>query len=250
MNRFVSRASYFIDDAGNTGVFNSEEMLSLLEECKEWSDIGLCAKYGDPVTMTASWSYTMGSSVDVAEFFSTPPEEYRKDNYYRFAPMPFDGNLVKTDEGELYPEIGWLIPFYGVNAGSERAETAQDFLRFLLTEEGQKSMMSMGMVLDNGFAFPINRAVFRSMIERDLERIKKDFERVKTDTSTVEMDIPALINEAEETVGEVAYIIIEKPYYNTIIREVAKQFFLDQISAEEAAMQMSNKVGLYIKEQG
>jgi hypothetical protein len=31
---------------------------------------------------------------------------------------------------------------------------------------------------------------------------------------------------------------------------VAKQFFLDQISAEEAARQMSDKVGLYLKERG
>jgi len=33
-------------------------------------------------------------------------------------------------------------------------------------------------------------------------------------------------------------------------REVAKQFFLDQITAEEAARQMADKVGLYLKEQG
>jgi hypothetical protein len=66
---------------------------------------------------------------------------------------------------------------------------------------------------------------------------------------TIEMDIPALIIEAEKTIDQIAYIIIQKPYYRTIIREVAKQYFLDQISAEEAARQMSDKVGLYLKEQ-
>jgi hypothetical protein len=71
-----------------------------------------------------------------------------------------------------------------------------------------------------------------------------------TVTSTIELDFPALISEAEGTVDQIAYIIIEKPYYRTIIREVAKQFFLDQISAEEAARQMSDKVSLYLKEQG
>jgi len=132
-----------------------------------------------------------------------------------------------------------------VNAGSAKAEIAQDFLRFLLSEEAQGKMASRDISL-NGFMFPVNRAVFRSLVESDLERIQTSVNTF----DAVEMDIPGLIKEAEEIVDQIAYIIYRKPYYQTIIREVAKEFFLDKISAEEAARQMSDKVGLYLKEQG
>jgi len=244
MFRFISRASYFIDEAGNTEELNSGDLVSLLEECRDWRDLGLCAKYGDPVTMTASSSYggTGGWIEKEAEFFCTLPEEYKRSEYF-FAPMLFDGDVVKAEGETLYPEISIGRRLYGVNAGSVRTETAQDFLRFLLSEEGQDKMVNRNPRQPNGFVYPINRAVFRDMIESDLERIQASID-------TVEIDIPTLINEAEETVDQIAYIIIEKPYYRTIIREVAKQYFLDQISAEEAAQQMSDKVGLYLKEQG
>jgi hypothetical protein len=68
-------------------------------------------------------------------------------------------------------------------------------------------------------------------------------------SNTRDLNFPALISEAEGVADQVAYFIMPKPYYNTIIREVAKQFFLGQISAEEASRQMSDKVGLYLKEQ-
>jgi ABC-type glycerol-3-phosphate transport system substrate-binding protein len=218
-------------------------MVSLLEECKDWRDQGLCAKYMDSATMTDSSSYVgTGGWLKEAEFFCTLPEEYER-SYYFFAPMLFDGNAAKVEGEALYPEINTGRRLYGVNAGSPKAETAQDFLRFLLSEEGQDIMMNKNPLEPYGIVFPINRAVFRDMMERDLERVQ-----AKIDTAR--MDMPGLIGEAEETVDQIAFIIIDKPYYRTIIRKVAKEFFLDEISAEEAARQMSDKIGLYLKEQG
>jgi ABC-type glycerol-3-phosphate transport system substrate-binding protein len=134
---------------------------------------------------------------------------------------------------------------YGINAGSPNAEVAQDFLRFLLSEEMQEE------VADSGLLYPLTRASFRSMIESDLNGLEENMRRDYDDFDYVEkLDYPALIKEAEDYVDEIAYIVVQKPYYRTIIREVAKEFFLDRISAEEAARRMSDRVGLYLKEQG
>jgi multiple sugar transport system substrate-binding protein len=255
MDRFVSRASYFIDEAGNTQSLYSKEMISLLEECRDWSDLGLCAQYGDFATGAASPSYAGMQCFDyTAEFFCTLPEEYIRNSIY-FAPIVSDRDVVKAEEKKLYPEdsIGRIL--YSVNAGSPKAEMAQDFLRFLLSEEAQDEMIDKksGWFKERkGLGLPINRAVFRGMIERDLERIQKDFD---LSTYTIELDFLELISEAEETVDqvdqvdEVAYFIRGNPKCITIIKEAAKEFFLDKITAEEAARRMSDRVGLYLKEQ-
>jgi ABC-type glycerol-3-phosphate transport system substrate-binding protein len=243
MDRFISRASYFIDVDGNTQNLYSGEMISLLEECRSWSDMGLCKGYGNNLSMAAPYSYGgYPVSVQPAVALCTLPEEYNHNlgNYY-FAPMPFDGNAVIAGGNERYPILQSHAPLYGVNAGSPDAEAAGDFLRFLLSEDGQYTMSFRDGTGD--FNLPLNRAVFRNLVESDLERIQASI------SNTTDLDFPVLIKEAEEAVDQIAYTIIPKPYYNTIIREVAKQYFLGEISAEEAARQMSDKVDLYLKEQ-
>jgi len=244
MERFISKASFFIDENGNSQILYSDEMISLLEECRDWSSAGLCKGYGDPASWASSYSY--GASFITyrpAEALCTLPEGFGRSSLC-FAPMLFDGDPVVKDGKPLYPELNDGLSIYGVNAGSAKTEVALDFLRFLLSKEGQNKMWLKDGT--GGFALPLNRSVFRNMVESDLERIQTSVNA----SNTFEIDIPSLIKEAEGTVDQIAYIIYQKPYYNTIIREVAKQFFLDQISAEEAARQMSDKVGLYLKEQG
>ena len=253
MERFISRASDFIDEAGNTQNLNSKDMIALLEECRDWRDEGLCgdSRYlsaFDNIWQTRSFSYmsTYLTHFGIAEKLCTLPEEYKPFVYYFFAPIPFDVGPLVIDGEARFPEININVlgqGLYGVNAGSPRADAAQNFLRFLLSEEGQEEMKNKDPGDFNGFYLPVNRAVFRSLIDQDLERVQASNRELKH-------DFPALRKEAEDTIDQIAYIIKEKPYYRTIIREVAKEFFLDQISAEEAARQMSDKVGLYLKEQG
>jgi len=247
MERFISGASDFIDEKGKTNNLDSEEMISLLEECKDWRDAGLCADTGNNTDLFAdSYSYSGGgiSSYRISEAFCTMPEGYQWRELFFMAPIPFDGDAVGAGGNGRYPAVDLenAIDRYGVNAGSPNAEAAQDFLRFLVSAEGQDAMVSKEAGDYNGFMLPLNRAEFRGVIERDLDRVQAGFKEL-------ELDIPALINEAEETIDRIAYFIILKPYYGSIIRETAKAFFLDEISAEEAAKQMSDKVGLYLKEQ-
>ena len=248
MERFVSRLSDFIDETGNTENLNSGEMVSLLEECRDWRDMGLCADSRDHKAYyeeSCLYGAVSLSDYKIAEMLCTLPEDC-KTEYYIAAPMPYDGDPVGTAGNGRYPELETFqgVAHYGVNAGSPRAEAAQDFLRFLLSEEAQEKMLGSSVHIGAyGFRLPVNRAVFRGMVERDLERIQGS-------AGTVGLDFPGLIGEAEGTVDQIAYIVIEKPYYRTIIRSVAKDFFLDGISVEEAARQMSDKVGLYLKEQG
>jgi ABC-type glycerol-3-phosphate transport system substrate-binding protein len=239
MDRFISRASYFIDETEKTQNLNSEEMISLLEECREWRDLGFCWDFRNPIAEDESISYaTTVDSRRCSEMLCTLPEIYEP-TYRFFAPRPFDGDPVRVDGHDRYPETYYFAPLFGVNAGGPNVETAQDFLRFLLTEEAQNSILKSNLDI----LFPINRAVFRSMVMSDLEFVQGML-------STVELDYPSLLKEAEDIVDDIAYCIIPKPYYRTIIRAVARDFFLDQITAEETARQMSDKVGLYLKEQG
>ena len=263
MARFISRVSDFIDEAGNTEDLYSADMISILEECRDWRDMGLCADIRDTGSyLASSWAYVespAGHYHSLAYALCTLPEDYSRisEGYYpgcRFAPMLYDGDPVITGGIERYPQKNEGMGRYGVNAGSPRAEAAQDFLRFLLSAEGQEKMVCTEQYYAesqhfNGFYIPLNRAEFRGMVGRDLDRIQESLkERIPPSDSVLVID--ELVNEAEGAVDRIAYIITERPYYRTIIREAAKQFFLDEISAEDAARQMSDKVGLYLKEQG
>jgi len=255
MERFISRASDFIDEDENTNNLYSEDMISLLEECKEWRDLGLCADARNPTSYYdwGSYGYIVVFDYDIADMLCTIPDEYRRDDITIIAPIPSDAEPVYADGNVRYPELiahnFAAGSYYGVNAGSPNAEAAQVFLRFLLTEEGQDKMQISEI---KHFGLPVNRTVFRDAIERDLDRILPSYivSEHGVPTITPELDFPALINEAEEHVNQIAYIIIEKPYYRFAVFEPARAFFLNEISAEEAARQMSDKVGLYLKELG
>jgi len=253
--RFISGNSYYIDEEGNK--LNYEAVIALLEECRDWRDMGLCADSKNDINAyldnTYAYLYGMVGYHDlIAEPLCTLPEEYTRVSYgyfpgSYFAPMLFDGDPVIKNGKKLYPEISDRTGRYGVNADSPNAEVAQDFLRFLLSEEEQEEIVYKNYEdsggIHNGFYIPVSRAAFRNMVDRDLER-------VKAWNRNVVLDKPPLIKEAEDAVDEIAYIIMEKPYHETIIFDLAKQFFLGEISAEEAARQMSDKVGLYLKELG
>ena len=255
MERFVARVSDFVDEFENTQNLYSEEMISLLEECRDWRDMGLCAdsRNHPAIDDPCLYSSTFINDYKIAEMLCTLPNDY--ETYLTIvAPMIFDGDPAYTGGYALYPEMETYKGEgqYGVNAGSPNAEAAQDFLRFLLSDEGQIKLIEKVEFDINTFRLPINRAAFRSLVDRDLVRIEGSYVDNELDIPTrmTELDFPALINEAEEHVNQIAYIILEKPYYRSIIRAVARDFFLDEITAEEAARQMSDKVGLYLKELG
>ena len=258
MDRFVSRASYFIDETGKTNNLDSAEMISLLEECREWAETGLCGDARDlDAYLNGSFSYSgvsVGYFNSIADMLCTLPDEYERvsEGYYAGCytiPTPIDSDPIVTDGIERYPELhNYWTGLYGVNAGSPRAEAAQDFLRFLLSPEIQEEITHKppppgSHITHNGFYIPVNRAAFRNMMDRDLQR-------AQAHRRDLELDFPALMKEAEDNIDQIAYFITEKPYYRTIIYKVARQYFLDEISAEEAAKQMSDKVGLYLKELG
>lgn len=244
MERFSDRASEFIDETRNTQSLDSPEMITLLEECKGWSDERLCLDYTDPNSMDSTFSYFGNpiGSAEIAEALCTLPEEYMSSSYYSnmVCPMPYDGKPILSDGIEKYPEKVEDLSYYAINAGSPNAELAKDFLQFLLSEEAQEAMLATGS--SGGFQIPINRAAFRNLLEKDLEKIQNSNRNLK-------LDVPSLIGEAEKTINEIAFIIPEKPYYRTIIRETASQFFLGKTTAKEAAKQMANKMDLYLKEQ-
>ena len=246
MERFTSRASEFIDETGNTQALNSPEMIAMLEECMAWKEAGLCSDSGDPAHSERSYSY-IGFPINrfrVADALCTLPDFLGKGSYYGYyvSPIPYDGEPVIIDGTEHYPVYCEEISSYGVNAGSPNVEAAQDFLKFLLSQEAQEVMISVN-ALENGFFYlPVNRGAFRSLIEKDLE------ERFSHDPG-IEIDVPSLVDEAEKAIKDVAYILPHKSYYDTIIKKTAEQFFLGNISAEEAVKQMANKVDLYLKEQ-
>jgi ABC-type glycerol-3-phosphate transport system substrate-binding protein len=198
-------------------------------------------------------SYSTGAAIpfnQIAFMLCQIPEGYVRSGVgqyqFFFAPYPYDGDPVRINGKDLYPE-GSYVDLYGVNAGSPNAEAALDFLRFLISEEGQEAMMPLDPYQDNSFLLPINRALFRSRVESSLDHIKAFNQSSLAELE--ELDYPALIKEAEEMVDQIAYLIIPKTDYRYLINQVAAQYFQDQISAEEAARQMADKVGLYLKEQ-
>ena len=90
MERFIARVSDFIDESENKQNLYSDEMISILEECREWRDMGLCADSRDHAAMFDHCLYSpiFINDYKIAEMLCTLPEDYEP-VYYIVAPMIF-----------------------------------------------------------------------------------------------------------------------------------------------------------------
>ena len=223
-SRFAVRESTFIDEKNKTQSLNSPEMVSLLKQCKQWSEEGLCSTSmdaGEGVTPTPLFTDIMLRHFACVLLRDLPynyPESIN--SIKKIYPLPSDSEAGNEAN---------ISTLFAINAASKKQRTAWEFLKFLYSEDVQKYFV---------VEFPVNRNAFNYFIEHgvrglNVEMKDKDVEQVKADATKL-----------VENIDSATY---QTPIH-TIIREIADDYFYNKISAEEAAKKMADKVGLYLKE--
>ena len=196
-------------------------MIALLKQCKEWGEQGLCFKFNDRNNHSQDSLFFHGGSGSVLPIIGI--QENPK--YYMY-PMPADANTNAS---------GFKISFsnmVSINAASKAKGTAWKFVKFLLSEEIQK-MFDMTSV---------NRNIMEQKIDNQIANIQK---KIALDSVQAKQDLIGALN----TIDEASEGIFRSSPSYEIIFEEAKRYFSGEISAEEAAENMANKVELYFKEQ-
>jgi len=245
-NRFLDRSKELIDRENRTQNLNSSEMIALLKDSAAWRDAGLCSEIRDVNTLVTPGCYSGIAAYwqNIAKVLCDLPNrtiEYYPQKNIVMAPLISDSeNPADTDVafGDLY----------GVNANSPNKDKAVQFLQYLLSPEMQKMLASSSdpeMPGNYSDGLAINREAFRQQVEDDLKAIQQE-----TPEEKVYDEKEKYISEAEDRLNQIDKVIIEQAYYEELIYETAREYFMDKITAEEAAQRMADKVGLYLKEQG
>ena len=224
----------YIDWKNGKCDLSSPDFLKILEFAKKYADTGRAEK--------DAFAYMTFMGFDelrrVKEIFSYFDGKasligYPKEN----------GNGIYVSTDSIYLRVG-----------SEAAEGAKEFLRFLISEEEQEKYasynfaqsqddgMSTTMLAKEG-AFPVVKSAYEGMIraaeERDADNVRYLGELPYTEDMVEQ--IYYIINHAEP----------KNAYINQLEGMVAEElqpYFAGDISAEEAAEKLQNRVQLYLNE--
>ena len=224
----------YIDWKNGKCDLSSPDFLKILEFAKKYADTGRAEKDAFAY-MTFMGFDELRRVKEIFSYFGGKASliGYPKEN----------GNGIYVSTDSIY-----------LRAGSEAAEGAKEFLRFLISEEEQEKYasynfaqsqddgMSTTMLAKEG-AFPVVKSAYEGMIrvaeERDADNVRYLGELPYT----------------EDMVGQIYYIIDhaepQNAYINQLegmVEEELEPYFAGDISAEEAAEKLQNRVQLYLNE--
>lgn len=227
--RFKDRYDSFIDEENKTQNLNSPEMIAFLKQCKEWSSENLCIPYS-----TENFSQMFENA-----FFI----EYGGNDMYVLTNFRFDNPFLE-DEPYLYDipsdsiekdKVNRISPRYSIciNAASQYKGTAWKFIKFLLREDIQVT----------GLCTPVNRTAAEEHTSKSLNETVEFF-GLDIDPNQVIKESEAILNAADGVSNNIYSNDIE----GIVVKE-AKRYFINEISADEAARNMAATMDLYFKEQ-
>lgn len=224
----------YIDWKNGKCDLSSPDFLKILEFAKKYADTGRAEKDAFAY-MTFMGFDELRRVKEIFSYFGGKASliGYPKEN----------GNGIYVSTDSIY-----------LRAGSEAAEGAKEFLRFLISEEEQEKYasynfaqsqddgMSTTMLAKEG-AFPVVKSAYEGMIraaeERDADNVRYLGELPYT----------------EDMVEQIYYIIDHaeprNAYINQLegmVEEELEPYFAGDISAEEAAEKLQNRVQLYLNE--
>lgn len=227
--RYTERYDHFIVQKKKKQNLNSPEMVKLLEQCKEWSTKGLCIS-GNAENYTDLWDKAFFKDSGGGDMYILVNFRYDNPNLktqFYFYNMPSDSG--KNDKANEIATSDRIC----INAASPYKATAWKFIKFLLRKDIQMS----------AFGTPINR---RAADEHVKKRLKDqiDYFGLDVDANKIIKESEAILDAVDKVSTQIFPDEIDK-----IIIEEGKRFFKNEISAEDAAKNMANKVELYFKEQ-
>lgn len=226
----------FVDEDRRISSFEKPEFIEMLEFCKTYADPISQASLGSRVA-SGEIAFVLGS-ISSFSSFSYYESMFGGNPVYMGFPSPQGGRLVAGADERYY-----------INASSPSKEGALDFMRFLLSEEQQRNMITN---FDTGF--PVNREL--------LEAMWKEAKEESPDTAQgysqhgVSYTPRPLTDEEEQFFWSVVNQENTTPTASNrwrdeiwdIVWDEALPFFAGEKSAEEVAEVIDNRVQLLLDE--
>ena len=225
---------HWIDQETGTARFDTEEFVEFLKFCDKYAQTeeeaaANSAGFSEELTPPPYFRMLMPMSV-------IPSNQYRDYDYYR---LPCEGLSTIALMNDCY---------LAAVQGADPAEAAS-FFTTVLTDQGWHEKGRIGD--DSGW---INYDILflnRQWTEADLEAIEQDRLEALTGMSTFDPEayqtamekLRGYLNEANHFEGNVSELI-------DVIQEEAQPYFHGDVTAEEAARRIQNRVEIYLAERG
>jgi multiple sugar transport system substrate-binding protein len=165
-----------------------------------------------------------------------------KPDIYSYSVKPNDEilGIMLNDKGQ--GGFGFNTGF-AMNSNSGNKKLAWEFLKFLLDEEMQLST--------NIWDFPVNRTAYEHFVKlfiTEMPNYVDGFTEIEDDKEARQMALTEFTRHMEEIVPKLQYAIIYDDTVHDMISSEAFAFFDGEKTAEEAAQELQNKVGMYLNE--
>jgi len=231
MSRFRDSAASFVDTKAKKQTLNTDEMIRLLEQCKQWGEDGLCIPYEKANDYEMYENAYFRSGAGGAGILSLLNISYDalyegEENAYIYD-QPSDNTQINK-ANKIYPDF-----YVCINEASEHKEIVWQFIELLLSEEIQATGLT---------EIPVNRAALEKDIDSELVFAMESY-KLELDPEETKREI----FDTFDTMGKISSGISTPTL--TIVIEEARRYYAGEVSAEDAAQSMADKVELYFKEQ-
>ena len=228
LRRFNERYGRLIEEKNKTEIINTSELTELLKQCKAWGEQGLCIQsnaYNDANIFNNSFIKEYYSGIEVLANVRFT------DNSSGLSPYWYD---IPTDSG-IYDKANKLLTtdHICINTASPHKGTAWKFIKFLLSKEMQLT----------GISTPVNREAAAEYIKDSLTSSMGDSAQDEKVEQVIK-EAEAILDALRDTPNKYRLTRIEQ-----ILSKEYERYFNSEISAEEAAKNITAAVELYMKEQ-
>ena len=225
---------YWVDRDAGTARFDTEEFVEFLNFCDRysltWEEV-VANQAGMDGSITPPPHYRMELTMSIG-----PSDQYKDYDYYR---LPYEGLSTISLSSECY--LAAVRDTDPTQAGS--------FFSVVLTDEGWHEKGRIGG--NSGSINPHILFLNREWTEADLDKTEQDTLEAYAGTykfdpeefKTAMEKIRGFLNEANHFEGNLSELI-------DVILEEANAFFNGDITAEEAARRIQNRVEIYLAERG
>ena len=229
----INGIQLFVDEEKEISQFDSKEFIDLLEFAKRYE----CSDNG----MTLQERL-----LSSAQIFLTCPIDDFSDFWFHevlFDEIPTYIGFPSTEGGVN----NICIESFYINSATEHEEGAKDFLKFLLSDEQQRS------AFDEGAGFPVRKAVLEKLWdEAKTSPYTGSSNYIKVEAFGVEFEPRVMRDDDEELFfsmleGNLIYDF-RISVISDIVYEETAPFFEGKKTAEEVAKIIDNRVQLYLDE--
>lgn len=221
---------HFINYEKKECYFDSQEFISLLEQCAKLESVEIPLTYTVPPLKEADYLMREASMSSTADYLSTA---YQNGNIYWIGRPGWEGM-----ENEMYPDEA-----FAMNSASSNKEGAWDFLEFLLSRELQERI---------DWGFPSRKDCFETYLHNSYYT-----ENYRSEDFGLTISFPEareLTEEEFDMIRSLADTAVFQSWgsngnpVRTIIMEEANMYFSGDATIEETVKKIQSRVSLYLQE--